>query len=546
MLTVGTFVQPVTLTFAGESLALAFPSVSRINPRDVFDVNRFAYLGDSFVAGPGAGAAYDGDSCFRTKEAWGLQVANDSKLHGPKPIKNFDFIACTGAETKHIYKGAEGSDVQPKEPQASLLKDTNPDLVTLSIGGNDVGFTDLLERCVYRFKHLGCLGCGSFFGPPDDCTRDCDEAMKLLGTNIDSDDLRRKYTASITAIFENAPKSRLSVTGYPRFWNDTTDDCDNVSFKFGCNRNDFLPLIKERRSKMNQLTFRLNDKIKSFITDYQKDHKDVLQITFVDTDPYFKGHRFCEEGVKEPSYRNPDIWFFPFEYSATSKVMFSVNDQTPKGDRNAILNGGGDAGRYFQCLIANSLVDGGENDLQAQPNNVKSDSDPNLIDSKTLPGFLTRIFHPNIKGHTAYKDAFFDAYNAGKDNESPDSPKSGVKCKGLQSNTYATIAPLSDLITNTYCPLLAGMSDSIGTGHYLSGTPEAVDIFAGPSFSISKPAAPPTPTQCAQNLHKIFDECDNDSSANPMDWKAGGEVEVDGWKYSIATKAQRPPAPKHP
>ena len=369
--------------------------------------------------------------------------------------------------------------------------------------------------------------------------------MALLETNIDSDDLKGNYTAAISAVFENAPKSHLFITGYPRFWNEETDDCDKVSFKFACNSNAVLPLIKRRRTKMNQLTFRLNDKIKSFIADYQKDHKDVSPIAFVDTDPYFKNHRFCEEGVKEPSYRNPDIWFFPFEYTANNKVMFTVNDETPKGDCRAVSNDGGDAGRYFQCLIANSLADGGEIDLQAQPNNVKSDSDPDLADSKNLPEFAMRIFHPTIKGHAAYKDAFFDTYKAYKDNKAPESqPKSGVKCRGLQDNNYATRAPISDLITNTYCPKLAGMSDSIGTGHYLSNTPEAVEIFAGPSLSGAEGA--PTPEQCAKNLHKILDECDTDSNSNPMNWKAGGEVEVDGWTYSITTKKPRPQAPKRP
>jgi len=157
----GSFVQFAALLLAGQTTALAFPSATHLYRRDAFDVNIFAYLGDSFAAGPGAGAAYDSlTSCRRTKEAWGPQVANDMKLQGQKPLKNFDFIACSGAKTKHIFKGGDGVEIgsgdgQPKEAQASLLKDTNPDLVTLSIGGNDVGFTDLLDRvrvfqwCVY-------------------------------------------------------------------------------------------------------------------------------------------------------------------------------------------------------------------------------------------------------------------------------------------------------------------------------------------------------------------------------------------------------------
>ena len=142
----------IALFLVGQTIGVALPNVSRIYPRDTFDIKRFGYLGDSFAAGPGAGDAYDGvTSCRRSKQAWGPLVAKDDRLHGPKPLGNFDFIACSGAKSEHIFTGGTGAssgngDGQPKEAQASLLKDTNPELVTLSIGGNDIGFTNLLIR----------------------------------------------------------------------------------------------------------------------------------------------------------------------------------------------------------------------------------------------------------------------------------------------------------------------------------------------------------------------------------------------------------------
>lgn len=35
---------------------------------------------------------------------------------------------------------------------------------------------------------------------------------------------------------------------------------------------------------------------------------------YVDTDGAFDGHRFCEPGVKEPRYRDSNIWFYPLEW----------------------------------------------------------------------------------------------------------------------------------------------------------------------------------------------------------------------------------------
>jgi hypothetical protein len=140
------------LVLAGQATGLAISNRSHLYRRDGFDVNRFAYLGDSFASGPGAGEAYgDVTSCRRTQQAWGPLIGGDPRLHGPKPIGNFDFIACSGAQTINIHgkdAGATspGDDSQPKAPQASLLYGRNPELVTMSIGGNDVGFGDLLER----------------------------------------------------------------------------------------------------------------------------------------------------------------------------------------------------------------------------------------------------------------------------------------------------------------------------------------------------------------------------------------------------------------
>lgn len=365
--------------------------------------------------------------------------------------------------------------------------------------------------------------------------------MKKLQSNIDDKEFADNYTTTIQSIFDNAPNTHLFITGYPRFWNEKTDYCDKVSFKWNCATNAVLPLIKERRAKMNTLTHHLNEKIKSVVAEYGKNG---AQVTYVNTDPYFEGHRFCEEGVEEPSYRNPDIWFFPLEYFTGSKITIQFDRQTAEADCQAIFHGGGDAGAFFACQIAHSLADGSEIDLSVQPNNVKTEDDPPLASASDYPLFLTRTFHPTKKGHEAYREAFFSAYSTTQAGQRPNDPsKSSVKCKGLQDNTYATRSQLSDLITNTYCPMLAGMSDSIGTGHYLSGTPEAVDIFAGPSLNTQ---SSPKPEQCVKNLHKILDECDTDRSANPMDWKAGGEVEVDGWTYSITTKRSRPSAPKRP
>jgi hypothetical protein len=144
----------VTLVFFGQSSALALPDLLKIFRRAPFNVDRYASLGDSFASGPSAGNTYDKvTKCRRYTQAFGPQVAADDRVQGPKPI-NFDIVACSGSNLSHIYAdsddGGNGPGDKPKTAQAKALKDTDPDLVTLSIGGNNVSFVDLLDRVSFE------------------------------------------------------------------------------------------------------------------------------------------------------------------------------------------------------------------------------------------------------------------------------------------------------------------------------------------------------------------------------------------------------------
>ena len=140
----------VALTLVAQSAAFAIPDLSHLFRRATFNVGRYASLGESFASGPSAGDSYDKvTKCRRYNKAQGPQVAADDRIQGPKPI-SFDFIACSGSKLRNIYEDTpnrgDGPEAKPKISQAGALKDTSPDLVTMSIGGNDVGFVDLMDR----------------------------------------------------------------------------------------------------------------------------------------------------------------------------------------------------------------------------------------------------------------------------------------------------------------------------------------------------------------------------------------------------------------
>ncbi|ORY05562.1 SGNH hydrolase-type esterase domain-containing protein [Clohesyomyces aquaticus] len=282
-------------------------------------------------------------------------MAADERIKGPKPIA-FDFIACSGSRLQQIYTDGLDLPGQPKISQANQLKD-DPEMVVMSIGGNDVGF------CVSN-NHV----------------------RKAINKNIDE-----PLTEAIETIFRKSPRTKLFITGYLAFWNHDTDYCDKVSWKLNCPNNFVLRVTNDRRKKMNEQTDLSNNKIKTIIHNWLT-HADLL---YVDVNAKFAGHRFCEEGVSEPSYRNPDIWFYPLEYTTGGQSVPYDGKDMPSGDCDALLD-------KNRVLDHNTSID-----LNALPNNA---GDGPIKTQKDIPDWLARVFHPTINGMTAYRDAIIEAY----------------------------------------------------------------------------------------------------------------------------------------
>jgi lysophospholipase L1-like esterase len=102
-------------------------------------------LGDSYSSGEGTNV-YDehrqAQKCHRGPLAWPriLQDESDS-------IAEIDHRACSGAKTSQLLEDYKGN---PKQVDATN-PDSDVDLVTLTIGGNDAGFAGIISEC-YRPK----------------------------------------------------------------------------------------------------------------------------------------------------------------------------------------------------------------------------------------------------------------------------------------------------------------------------------------------------------------------------------------------------------
>lgn len=155
---------------------------------------RYVALGDSYSSGVGAldyAKATNGlpDSCDRSAHAYPQLLAKRFRF-----ADGWQFWACSGATTGDLLR-ADGS----RPAQIShITSDTS--LVTVGIGGNDVGFTQVLTVCVVE--------------PPGG--HRCQDQEPAVRRRVEA--LRRHLASVLDQIHHAAPRARTLVVGYPRLF----------------------------------------------------------------------------------------------------------------------------------------------------------------------------------------------------------------------------------------------------------------------------------------------------------------------------------------
>jgi lysophospholipase L1-like esterase len=138
----------------------------------------YVALGDSYSAGIGA-ERYDdaAGACLRSPQSYVQQLGRSVS----------SFRACGGATTGDVLR----------RQLAPFPHDT--ELVTITIGGNDAGFADVLRTCLR--------------GSPAACDRRVARAERFV-----RDDLPGRLRRVYSAIRERAPQATVVVAGYPRLF----------------------------------------------------------------------------------------------------------------------------------------------------------------------------------------------------------------------------------------------------------------------------------------------------------------------------------------
>ena len=207
-------VATLTLAFAGSAL-VATPAEAR-----PFRAPRAVALGDSFASGEGL-APYRArtdtatNQCHRSKRAYPELLSQ-----GRRPVlKRVRSVACSGAVTGALV--ADLPDKDPAPPQLRALRRSTK-TVTLTIGGNDLRFSEVLASCVYlpdasaeQQKLVpGRAGCRA--QDPLVVAR----TARLAGLADPAGQFPGTLTMAeaLLLIRDQAPRARIYVTGYPRLF----------------------------------------------------------------------------------------------------------------------------------------------------------------------------------------------------------------------------------------------------------------------------------------------------------------------------------------
>jgi lysophospholipase L1-like esterase len=196
----------------------------------------YVALGDSYSSGLGAGSYGSSGSCDRSANAYAQLWANS------KAPAAFSFVACSGATTGDLLNSQI----------AAVTGSTT--LVSLTIGGNDVGFSSVMETCVL----WGTSSCVSAINSAES------KAQSILPAAFDN---------VLRAIKAKAPAAKIVFLDYPDFY--------DLSQSSGC-----IGLSGTSRAKVDEGVNVLDSLVQQAAA--------RNGATFADVRGSFAGHEICD------------------------------------------------------------------------------------------------------------------------------------------------------------------------------------------------------------------------------------------------------------
>lgn len=244
-----TALMAVASTAAASQATLSGDRTKRVQEAPVSYAVDYVALGDSYSSGVGAPPSDLDSACQRSSRSYPSLWA---AAHHPT---SFAFAACSGAKTADVLNA-----------QIAALQD-GTDLVTITIGGNDVGFGPVLQTCTAAKSDRTCTA-----------AVDAAEAFERFV-------LPRRLARTYAAIRRAAPHAQVIVLGYPRLF-DLAPSCADPN----------APNLT-RRTKLNHGADVLNNVIQDTVSQQSG-------FSFADMRGRFADHGVCSA---DPWINGPSV-----------------------------------------------------------------------------------------------------------------------------------------------------------------------------------------------------------------------------------------------
>ena len=235
-----------------------------------------AALGDSYSSGEG-NPPFDpaADGCDRSPVAWPLLAAAELRWR----VTN---LACSGAQTADVVTPFKN---QPAQVDALAALRPRPRVVTITIGGNDVGFASVLGACY----QMNCASAGVVAAAD----------VRILTV------LPERLADTYRAVEAAAPRAKLVVVGYPRLFPAQQSDVVGCSW-----------LTDDERQALNHAADLLNGVIAVEAW--------LAGAKYVDVSRTLEGHELCTS----------DPWLIPLPLPAaahpTAKGQQAIADRVAR------------------------------------------------------------------------------------------------------------------------------------------------------------------------------------------------------------------------
>lgn len=242
-------------------------------------LNGMSYLGlgDSFASGEGS-FNYKPLTDVKDNMCHVSQSSYPFILGSTVTSGQYNSVACSGAKSKDVfsniaqYKGQYGDLINQEQrsnindllssftpgkiTQQTFVAEKTPEAVTISIGGNDIGFAEKLKSCIYKSLD-------------DTCFNSYEDRVEVV-TEI------KNIIPDLVNTYRNIKNSntRVYVLGYPKLVQPGGNCANNV--------------------KLNNSEIDFADKLVNILNDAIETATKQAGVVYVDVEDMLNGHKLCE------------------------------------------------------------------------------------------------------------------------------------------------------------------------------------------------------------------------------------------------------------